>query len=160
MEILRVIGAFAIYCLMFLYFAMPMWLLLLVTNVKYGKKSDEVITLSEEKLSLYKHLYSKNKYILINSVITLIILGIGYSWLRNGMCEGGTPGCFSSAVMSIPVILSFLLVGITLFISILSSVTKYYYPNQKRFVISKKVKIIIISIIILYLAYNLFGSKI
>ncbi len=160
MEILRALGGLLIYSLMFLYFAMPIWVILLVTSIKYGKKSELEISSPEEKVSLIKYLFSKNKFILINSFIALILLGFGYLWLMRGGCEGGATGCMGYAIMVIPVLLSFLVIGIVLLVSVISSVSKYYYPNQIKFNVPKKVKILLISVIILYLAYNIFGQAI
>lgn len=139
---------------------MPIWVILLVTSIKYGKKSELEISSPEEKVSLIKYLFSKNKFILINSFIALILLGFGSLWLRSGGCEGGATGCMGYAIMVIPVLLSFLVIGIVLLVSVISSVSKYYYPNQIKFNVPKKVKILLISVIILYLAYNIFGQAI
>ncbi|MFA6999531.1 MAG: hypothetical protein WC241_00250 [Candidatus Paceibacterota bacterium] len=155
--------------LVFLFYTMPIWILLLILNIKYKKKNTVIITNNEvkeaniivsvnnevKKDGLFNFVFNKNKAILFNSIIILILLFLGYYFALHASCEG--LGCLVSGLLLVPFILSFIVIGIILIVRLISGIVEFYYPNQKKFIIPKYIKTIIYILIAVYFIYGFLG---
>lgn len=159
MYIFKIIAGLINLVLMFLFFIMPVWLPILILKIRYKKMSGQTVIPTdpnvEEKTNLFKFIYSINKFVWLNSAIALILLCIGYKLVLNGGCEG--MACLGMSFLLAPFILSFIIIGIILIVTLISSITKFYYPNQMKFTTPKYIKIILYFLLGIIIIYSFFG---
>jgi len=149
--------------LFILFFAMPVCVLFfLVLSFKHKKndvitsinneiKEDNIIVSSNDEIKkedFFSFVFNKNKSTWFKSLILIIFLSIGYYFALHISCEG--LGCLASGILLVPFILSFIAVGIVLIVRLISSITEFYHPNQKKFHIPGWIIIIIVIILFIF----------
>ena len=149
MMIFKTIAGLIDMALMFLFYAMPIWIVALLVLVFKGKKNNIIspinneikadniiVTVNDEvkKKGFFSFVFNKNKNIWFKSLIIIIFLSIGYYFASHASCE--EMGCLLAGILLVPFIFSFIAVGIVLIVRLVSSITQFYYPNQKKFHIS------------------------
>ena len=132
MAIFQTIAGLINLALRFLFFLMPVWLPLLVVKIRYKKSNNLNIIPTEVQTTLTKFLFLNNKIIWINSAIAIVILFIGYKLVLSGGCE--EMGCLAMPLVLAPIILSALIIIIIFVVTLISSITKFYHPNQKKII--------------------------
>lgn len=152
--------------LMFLFYTMPIWVLILIINFR-RKKDSTIVATNEEikegnitnpmndetrKEGLFSFIFNKNKTTWFKSLIIIIFLSVGYYFASHASCEG--LGCLVSGIILVPFILSFVIIFAILIVKLISSIVEFYHPNQKKFYIPRW---IIFAIIIIFVVFNFAG---
>lgn len=152
MAIFQIIAGLINLALMFLFFLMPIWLPALVLKLRYKKNSELMNIPAKENLNLLKSIYQKNGIVWINSGVALILIYVGFKLIVHGGCQ--EMGCLAMPLLLGPLVLSAIVIGIILVITLISSITQFYFPNQKKFIIPKYLKVIAVILLIIFIFYN------
>ena len=131
----------------------PIWILFVIFTEKSKKQNTvntEILNMETvQKQSLLSYVYKKNKWVWLKTAILAIILVPIYIALIKNTSPMGM------AALALPFVLGpFIIVGVLVLIAVvlklIFSILGYYFPNQNKFHISRKIIfIIIITLIVL-----------